>query len=78
MHIDVIERTWDALSTGGSGPSDGVVTGPSQVYPNAMRNYTRPDGDSHLGETQSTATRTVLDEVLRRELGIAYRGEGGV
>lgn len=46
--------------------SDGVIHGPSQVYPGAheQRALRGREAVSHVGETQSPATRRELDRLL--------------
>ncbi len=41
--------------------SNGIVHGPSQVYPNALEQRPIPGGESHVGETKSSHTRRELD-----------------
>lgn len=59
---------WNMM-TADLGRTDGIVPGRSQIYPNALRNYDIPKGDSHVGETTSDKTRDklrlALDEVMR-------------
>lgn len=50
---------WNVL-TARLGKTDGIVPGQSQIYPNALRNITIPNGDSHVGETRSEKTRDAL------------------
>lgn len=70
--MDSVNRKWDRLTALGM-RSDGVVHGPSQVYPNAMENFPVLGRDSHGRETKSKHTRDRLDCILPSEFGVAPR-----
>jgi len=63
LHIDeVFERHTDPTHAG----SDGLVTYPSQIYPNtpstvaAPRNWRIVDGDSHVGVLKTASVRDAI------------------
>ncbi|HEU0013598.1 MAG TPA: hypothetical protein VFQ45_07925 [Longimicrobium sp.] len=55
------------------GKTDGIVPGSSQIYPNATENLSIPNGDSHVGETRSTHTRTRLRTALDEYMEVTPR-----
>jgi pimeloyl-ACP methyl ester carboxylesterase len=63
---------WNVM-TARLGKTDGIVPGSSQIYPNAMRNFEIPKGDSHVGETKSARTREKLRFALRDYQGVIPR-----
>lgn len=67
--MDDIDRGWDQLTAPGQ-TSDGIVQGPSQVYPNASRQYPISSGDSHVGETKSDKTRDRLVSTLTSDFAV--------
>lgn len=76
--LDTFDATWNLLTSLPGQASDGVVQGPSQIYPSATRNYERrTDATSHLGETRTEATRTVLRDIFDSELVLTKRSAGG-
>lgn len=70
--MDDIDRGWDRLTAPGM-TSDGIVQGPSQVYPGANRQYPINNGDSHVGETKSDKTRDQLFVSLDVWFGVPRR-----
>ncbi|HEX5725099.1 MAG TPA: alpha/beta hydrolase [Longimicrobiaceae bacterium] len=70
--MDDVDRGWDQLTAPGM-TSDGIVQGPSQVYPNANRQYPINGGDSHVGETKSDKTRDRLITTLDGEFAVPRR-----
>jgi pimeloyl-ACP methyl ester carboxylesterase len=67
--MDDIDRGWDQLTAPGQ-TSDGIVQGPSQVYPNANSQYPINSGDSHVGETKSDKTRDRLVTTLSADFAV--------
>ena len=59
-----IDAVWNDFTAPGIGTSDGVVQGPSQVYPGSAVNYVIPGGDSHLGEPKSDRTRPLIERAF--------------
>lgn len=75
--MNVVDHTWDWLTTGTTDRTDGLIAASSQRYPNVPGTQppvrvliTPPDGDSHSGET---ASPRVVDRTidLIRTLGLA-------
>ncbi len=69
--MDSADRWWDRFTAPGT-KSDGIVHGPSQIYPYALENYVVA-GDSHVGETKSSYTRERLNYLLQYKFGAARR-----
>jgi pimeloyl-ACP methyl ester carboxylesterase len=70
--MDALDRGWDQISAPGM-QSDGIVHGPSQVYPNGMEQFPIHNGDSHVGEGKSNHTKDRLDFLLRNRFGVKER-----
>lgn len=72
--MDNIDRWYDRVTEPGM-DSDGIIQGPSQIYPRANEQY-RLAGSravSHLGSTQSNETREVLINILDRNFRVERR-----
>lgn len=67
-------RGYDRLTAPGM-ESDGVIHGPSQVYPGAheQRTLRGRNAVSHVGETQSPETRRLLNDLLQFEFSTDRR-----
>jgi pimeloyl-ACP methyl ester carboxylesterase len=70
--MDSTDRWWDRMTAPGM-KSDGIVHGPSQVYPGALEQLPIDRGESHVGETKSTKTRDRLDYLLPNRFNVARR-----
>lgn len=70
--MDSADRWWDRMTAPGM-KSDGIVHGPSQVYPGALEQLPIDGGESHVGETKSTRTRDRLDYLLPNKFNVARR-----
>lgn len=70
--MDTVDRAYDRLTAPGM-HSDGIVHGPSQVYPNAVENFAIPGGESHVGETKSKHTRENMDYILQTKFDVKRR-----
>jgi pimeloyl-ACP methyl ester carboxylesterase len=70
--MDDIDRTWDRITAPGM-QSDGIVQGPSQIYPNGTQQYPISGGDSHLGQTRSDKMRDRLTSALAVIFGVPRR-----
>ena len=71
--LDTFDGVWNLLSSLPGQTSDGIVQGPSQVYPNATRNYAVPNPASHLGEVRSKETRRRLNLIFDDEIFLSKR-----
>ncbi|HEX8694791.1 MAG TPA: alpha/beta hydrolase [Longimicrobium sp.] len=67
--MDDVDRGWDQITAPGM-TSDGIVQGPSQVYPNANQQYPINGGDSHLGGTRSDKMRDRLVSALSNNFAV--------
>lgn len=72
--MDKSDRWYDRVTSPGM-EGDGIIQGPSQIYPGANRQFTYKGKDavSHAYETQSTSTRKALDTILRYNLDVTPR-----
>ncbi len=70
--MDALDRGYDNFTAPGM-QSDGIVHGPSQVYPNAFEQFPISGGDSHVGEGKSNHTRDRLNFILRNRFGVKER-----
>jgi pimeloyl-ACP methyl ester carboxylesterase len=59
-----IDGYWNHLVAPGENRSDGVVQYSSQNYPSATFNYDVPNGDSHLGQTQSDKIKPRIQDAF--------------
>lgn len=53
LAMNSMDAAWNGLTAPLGTPSDGLIHGPGQVYPRALRNRLIPEGDSHTGTTRS-------------------------
>lgn len=72
--LDSTDRWWNRITARDDETTDGVVQGPSQVYPNAILNRALEDSDatSHTGEADTYRSyvqirRMLVDELLVEE-----------
>ncbi len=72
--LDITDRWWDNLTAPGM-RSDGIVQGPSQVYPNALEQRPVNAGDSHVGEVKSPETRRELNYLLGSKFSVQPRSK---
>ena len=70
--MDALDRGYDHLTAPGM-QSDGIVHGPSQVYPTGMEQFPIHNGDSHVGEGQSSHTKDRHGFLLRNRFGVKER-----
>lgn len=70
--MDSVDRWYDHFTAPGM-QSDGIVHGPSQVYPNGMEQRPIPGGESHVGETKSLKTRQELNYLLQNRFYVSRR-----
>lgn len=66
LELDRTDRWWTRITVGDAETTDGVVPGPSQVYPNAQFNYATPTAASHTAQTDSRKSAESIEFVLRQ------------
>lgn len=71
--LDSTDRWWNRITARDNETTDGVVEGPSQVYPNAIFNVEALNPTSHTGEIDTYKSYVEIHRMLKERLGVIER-----
>lgn len=69
-HLNATDRWWTRITIGDQETTDGIVPGPSQVYPNAIQNIKALGAASHTAQTDSRKSSEAIRDVLDEFVGV--------